>query len=256
MFRKKPKIDPRQQQEVILQDIGSQLRQIRTERGITWERIAQQTQIPVRLLQAIENGDLDSLPEPVYIRGLIRQFADFLDLDGGQLASSFPVELSVKSPQSYLSWRLPSLQLRPIHLYFLYIILVVVSVRGISQSLRQAAVEMNAVENQPLALQPPSPPPPTPPPSSVTVKDAPTNPVVVNIELKDKCWLKVVVDGKTEFEGVLPQGTHRTWVASQQLTVRAGNAGGVLVTFNDEKPKQLGDSGQVEEVTFQVQAPF
>jgi cytoskeletal protein RodZ len=252
MFRKKPKIDPRQLQEAALQEIGTRLRQIRIEQGISLEAITKQTRIPVRLLEAIETANLDALPEPVYIRGLIKQFAEFLGLDGVELASNLPVELSLKSSQSSFNLRLPNLQLRPIHLYFLYIILVMISVRGISESLRQSAIEMKADENLPQ----PRPTIPQPAPSgvspSITVKKTPNNPVVVNIQLKDQCWLKVVVDGKTEFEGILPQGTHRTWVANKQLTVRAGNAGGVLVTFNDEKTKQLGKSGQIEEVTFQV----
>lgn len=247
IFRKKPKIDPHHPQEVALQEIGEQLHRVRRDKGISLQQINQQTLIAVRLLEAIEKGDLDALPEPVYIRGLIKQFAEFLGLDGAGLASGFPVEVKVKSSQSSFNFRLPYLQFRPFHLYFLYIILVVVSVRGISESLRQSTLEMNAQDSQ---SQPTSSE--NLPQSSITVNDASNSPVVVNIKLKDQCWLKVVVDGKTEFEGVLPQGSQRTWVANKQLTVRAGNAGGVLVTFNEQKPKKLGQSGQVEEVTFQV----
>jgi hypothetical protein len=49
---------------------------------------------------------------------------------------------------------------------------------------------------------------------------------------------------------VLPEGTQRIWVAEQKLIVRAGNAGGVLVEFNDETAKEMGAPGQVQEVTF------
>ena len=43
------------------------------------------------MLQAIEQGKLDDLPEPVYIKGLIRQFADALGFNGVDFASSFPI---------------------------------------------------------------------------------------------------------------------------------------------------------------------
>jgi hypothetical protein len=76
--------------------------------------------------------------------------------------------------------------------------------------------------------------------------------VVVEIKLEDKSWLRVVVDGKTEFEGIVTKGTEKTWVANQQLTIRAGNAGAVLVAFNEEEAKHLGERGQVQEVTYKA----
>lgn len=38
--------------------------------------------------------------------------------------------------------------------------------------------------------------------------------------------------------------------ANKELTVRAGNAGGVLIAVNKKEAKQLGQPGQVEEVTY------
>ncbi|ACK72684.1 conserved hypothetical protein [Gloeothece citriformis PCC 7424] len=248
MFRKKPKINPHEEQQAKLIEIGAKLQQIRTEQGLSLETITKQTRIPVRLLKAIEAADMDSLPEPVYIRGLIKQFADFLGLEGSPLARTFPVYLTTKSYRSSFYWRLPGLQLRPIHLYFLYILLVIFSVRGISHILKQSVLEMNSLNTQSQTQVQST----TPNPAD---SQASTKPVVVNLKLKEKCWLRVVVDGKTQFEGVLPEGTHRTWIANKQLTVRAGNAGGVLITFNDNKSKQLGKPGQMQEITFNARSP-
>jgi len=39
-------------------------------------------------------------------------------------------------------------------------------------------------------------------------------------------------------------------VADKTLIVRAGNAGGVLVEFNNESAKQMGAPYEVQEVTF------
>ena len=36
------------------------------------------------------------------------------------------------------------------------------------------------------------------------------------------------------------KGTHQIWKAEEQLTVKAGNAGGVLVSVNKEEAKQMG----------------
>lgn len=255
-FRSKTPINPEQERREKLQDIGSHLQQIRREKGISLEEISQITHIQFRLLKAIEEGKLDSLPEPIYIREFLKQFAHVLGLDGTELANDFPTHLSATKVSSNFIWlRLPSLQLRPIHLYFFYILLVVFSVKGLSNQLKQETWSEWQPETQPQqAVQPviQSQPPQAAikPPS--TVKQDADKAVVVDVQIKDDCWLKVVVDGKTEFEGTLPQGTHRTWVASQKLTVKAGNAGGVFVAVNDEQAKQLGQPGQIQEVTFQV----
>jgi cytoskeletal protein RodZ len=201
-------------------------------------------------LQAIEAGELEALPEPVYVRWLIKQYAEYLGLDGGEFCREFPLVGTNYNSRPFLRGWLPSLQLRPIHLYFLYIVLVFFSVRSISHVLEQAALEVAPLPT-PSELVEQKPPAPVvkPSPSAKAVVHQ-SKPVVVEIKLKEDCWLKVVADGKTQFEGILPQGTQRRWEADKELTMRAGNAGGVYVAVNQEKAKQLGQPGEVEEVTY------
>jgi hypothetical protein len=63
-------------------------------------------------------------------------------------------------------------------------------------------------------------------------------------------WLRVVVDGKTQFEGVLAKGNNRTWEGQKNLKVRLGNAGGVILTYNDQLIGPIGKPGQVAEKEF------
>lgn len=254
-----------QEQIEKLEEIGARLRQCRIEQSISLEEVATQTRIQARLLQAIEDGRLDQLPEPVYIQGFIRRFAEALGLNGAELADAFPVGsgiLFMKPRWQYL----PAAQLRPLHLYLLYIVLVISSVSGLSYILNRSAVQVIEVDKNPAAQQFPTPNPTTPTPpkqslganSTAEVSHASQNgkPVQVGVTLKAQSWIRVVVDGKTEFEGVLPEGTQRTWMADQQLIVRAGNAGGVLVEFNDQSAKQMGAPGAVEEMTFAANPQF
>ena len=64
--------------------------------------------------------------------------------------------------------------------------------------------------------------------------------VSVGINLQERCWLKVMVDGQVAFEGTLPQGTQRQWTGKKQVTIKAGNAGGVVISFNNEQQKIFG----------------
>ena len=254
-MNKSPDTDLQIKQLEKLQELGSYLHQRRTEKGISLEAIAQHTKVQTRLLRAIEAGNWEELPEPVYIQGMLKQFANALGLNGAEFASAFPLETSLPR-QGYIGLRLPWLQLRPLHLYLLYIVVVVISVRGISNLLRQSAVEESSNEPQLVIVdnstKSAEPAPEMVEPTVSVSEKQPVKPVVIEVQLKDDCWLRVTADGQTEFEGVLPKGTVRTWVANEEITIRTGNAGGVVVTFNDQKAQQLGAPGQVQEVTYQA----
>jgi cytoskeletal protein RodZ len=257
LFKRKLQSNPQEKQREKLKELGSRLHQLRIEKGMSIERISKRTLIPSRLLKAIESGNLEALPEPIYIRGLIKQFADVMGLDGAELTKDFPTDLkNLETVQATYFWgRLPNFNLRPFHLYILYILLVMLSVRGLSNWLKHYAMEIGALDSpQPSVVQSsPVRNPASKPAKPIPVAQKPlAKAVVVDIKLQDECWLKVIVDGKTEFEGLLPEGTHRTWKANKRLTIRAGNAGRVLVAFNDQQAKQLGKPGQVQEITFQT----
>ncbi|NEP14003.1 MAG: helix-turn-helix domain-containing protein [Symploca sp. SIO2C1] len=250
-----------QEQIEKLEELGSRLQQFRTQQSITLEEVAQRTRIQARLLRAIEEGDLEQLPEPVYIKGFIKRFADALGLNGTEFASTFPTGEGIRLIRPS-SWRhMRAAQLRPLHLYLLYIFLVIGAVNGLSYLVKRSAIQ--AI--QPLQIREQIYQLPTPDngqqienkqkiapnkATTVTQNSQDSQQVQVNIILKAESWIRVVVDGRTEFEGVLPEGTHRTWVAKEKLSVRAGNAGGVVVAYNDETAKQLGAPGEVQEVTF------
>lgn len=257
---KENKLHFQQEQVEKLEELGSRLRQFRTEQCIPIEEVAAQTRIQARLLNAIEEGRLDQLPEPVYIKGFIKRFAEALGLNGAEFASAFPTGSGIQFIKP--SWRhLPAAQLRPIHLYLLYVFLVIGAVNGLSFLVSRSAIQVIKVEDYPQqAQQLPAPNNSATrnspqkldltKPTEVTQRAQDGKPVQVGVTLKSQSWIRVVADGKTEFEGVLPEGTQRTWVADKTLIVRAGNAGGVLVEFNDQTAKQMGAPGEVQEVTF------
>ena len=72
--------------------------------------------------------------------------------------------------------------------------------------------------------------------------------VQVGVTLKESSWIRVIADGKTTFEGTLEEGSKRTWKAQKELTVKAGNAGGVLVSVNQQEAKKMGKPGSVEQL--------
>lgn len=74
-----------------LREIGVYLSSVRQDQGLSLEEIASHTYIPLRILRAIETGDDHVLPEPVFVQGFIRRYADILGLDGTAIAQEFPI---------------------------------------------------------------------------------------------------------------------------------------------------------------------
>ncbi len=69
------------QSRTIFSSIGSQLRQRREILGLTLEEIERQTHVRRHYLQGLEAGEYDNLPSSVQARGMLSNYAHFLDLD-------------------------------------------------------------------------------------------------------------------------------------------------------------------------------
>ncbi len=257
---RKSSLPLQQQQAEQLATIGAYLANVRKQQALSLQEVASRTLVQARLLQAIEEGRLEALPEPVYIQGFIRRFAEALGLEGAPLAQQFPTGDIVRREGQPFRWKqLPIAQLRPFHLYLLYIFVVVCAVNGLSSLVNppigQTGQTPGVTETMSSSERPASTPPePTPTIQSQAPTAEPSKPLRVRVTLVSPSWIRVVADGQTAFEGVLQPGANQQWVANQQLVVRAGDAGAVLLSFNDGKDERLGEPGAVEEVVFESTA--
>lgn len=67
------------------QEFGQLLRHKREQKGLSIGEISERLKLPARQIEALERGDYESLPEPVFIRGFLRSYGRFLDLEESQL---------------------------------------------------------------------------------------------------------------------------------------------------------------------------
>ncbi|MBD2343297.1 RodZ domain-containing protein [Anabaena subtropica] len=280
-------------QEQQLQEISKHLRQVRQEKDIRIEEVAAKTNIRLYFLESLDAGKFAELPEPVYIQGFIRRYADVLGLDGQTLAKTFTVNVEPLTHE-FQANNTEHIKKRPnirIPLFVPYILLLgvaaialiyVLNPKLITESLvnKQDSVATNPRQSNPspITVVPPTEKPDSivtesqdltsspvvPSPTTAALTDIPTatpsptpsaenndnSSVAVTLELQGNSWLQVKADGKTEFVGELTKGERRTWTAKQELTVRSGNAGAVLISVNEKPAQLLGNSGDVKEVTY------
>ena len=74
--------------------IGDILRRERERQKLSIKDIEQGTSIRALYIEAIENGDYDKLPGNVYTKGFVKNYGNFLKLNGDDLSRQFSEEVS------------------------------------------------------------------------------------------------------------------------------------------------------------------
>ena len=243
--------------------LGEEFRSAREARGLTLSDVAEQIHIRSVYLNAIENEDWKSIGAPVYVRGFIRTYARFLGKDAedavGRFNQTSPVERPVVASASAAT--LSDNERSGPSLWAVVATLVAVvlvgfvgyewwqyahpggkgagPVAGATQAPQPAAT---GGESQAPVANTSARPAATPRASGVA-------PHELAVRLTQRSWLRVVVDGTQQLEGIFPAGTVRTFKGSV-ADVRAGNAGGVVVATNERSPKPMGNIGDVVEQRF------
>ena len=79
---------------------GASLRQHREEKKLTLETIVEKTKIRPAILEALEEDRFADLPEPVFLRGFLRQLAVCLGLDPTVVCREYMRRLEPETPQA------------------------------------------------------------------------------------------------------------------------------------------------------------
>src|SRR3989304_2180233 len=75
-----------------MSELGSWLIRAREARGLTLEDAERDTRISRRYLQALESEQFEVIPAPVYARGFLRSYSQYLGLDPQETLAMFPRE--------------------------------------------------------------------------------------------------------------------------------------------------------------------
>lgn len=85
--------------------IGITLRDARVRRGLTIDEVAQETRISGRFIDALEREAFEELPAPVYVRGFLRSYANYLKIDAQPLLEQLATQTGapLSGPDGFVS---------------------------------------------------------------------------------------------------------------------------------------------------------
>lgn len=259
--------------------IGEILRKEREQQKLTIQDVEQATSIRALYIEALEQGEYDKLPGEVYAKGFIKNYANFLNLNGDDMVKKFIMEISpaTVAPEENIPAEKTETQPAAAETSTItktrsqrraesaasnedddsrkkYLVAAVAAVilliGGLVFGLRGSGDdnsvvktdETQAVENPQVAQVTPETPPPAVTP--------PINGVSVQATFSDDCWTQVVIDGALIYEGMINAGQVFDWAGTQSVYVVLGNAGAVNFVMNGQDIGAIGANGAVVERTF------
>ncbi len=139
-----------QQRKDCLCELGRELRQGRELRSLSIQYVHSLTLVPLHHIESIENGEIEKLPQDIYVRGFIRRIGDAVGLNGNAMADALPKLDSIETHNSYLSVSDSDsddgFQMNSAHLYIGYTALMAGAVGGVAWLSQQPVVPHSVPE--------------------------------------------------------------------------------------------------------------
>jgi transcriptional regulator with XRE-family HTH domain len=239
--------------------LGSLLGEARKARGVTLEQAAAATRIRIRHLAALEEDRLAELPAPVYVRGYLRTYAGYLEIDADALVDVFeatydagagslaitPLSSFTATPNVVLTAPVAgAIGLVLLLLAFAgYVYRELDSIRTPTAQPRAAATALPSPTASASAVAAAVPTPtPTPAPATVVVSAT------------DTVWIDVQVDGKPQFADagkIMAAGSSLTFRGAK-LKVTTGKAAATYVNLNGRDLGPMGSGVVTREYSSQT----
>jgi len=265
----------------IFLEIGQQLRKRREMLSLTYEEVERHTRVRVLFLKALEDGALEDLPSPVQTRGMLANYAVFLDLDADTILFRFADGIQARhremKPDLPSRTRAPMTvhtSLPPLRSFIasdllfgggMAIMLLLFAIWGIGrvmtvrstlspqatspsisdvlagtvlptlpQEVTLIPAQETSQESTPVVTQ-----------TFVLVTLGPDVNVQVNITSTEQTFMRVIVDGKVQFDGRTATGSLYPFQAKDQIEILVGNAAGLKVIYNGRDLGLMGNFGEV-----------
>jgi len=261
----------------IFKEIGAELRDRRETLSLHLEEVERNTKVKAHYLEALEQGAMDRLPSTVQTRGMLSNYASFLDMDVDAVLLRFADALQAshreRNPQK--SARKPgqpiTANLPPLRNFIagdmifgvgMAVLLVGFVIWGINRVLTLQSIEdiqPTAPSISDVLLASPDPSLFTATPTLLPVEEfseeatptivIPTININVSVQVNlvavERTYVRVIVDGVMVFEGRVIPGNAYLYEAEDQVEVLVGSGAAVRIAYNGRDLGLMGTFGQI-----------
>jgi cytoskeletal protein RodZ len=250
--------------------VGQQLSERRLAQGLSQEQLADRMHLGIEQLAALESGDRDKLPEPVFIKAMVRRLSNHLELDADALVASLGSlsdgAVSNERVSQQKGPTSPPLQppSRPEKgAIWLWLVLIGATALGALAWVQRAALleliqqpqsnsasatakttttSKESITNAPDTAFDTAPEVALVLPSTSEVELANSGPIT--IKSKEPSWIALRREGTIEFEGIL-EG-ERIITSPDEIEIYAGRPDLLTVSISDGEPKVLGTISDIK----------
>jgi cytoskeletal protein RodZ len=261
----------------IFKEIGRELRTRRELLSLHFDEVERNTHVKAHYLDALERGALDELPSTVQTRGMLSNYATFLDLDVDALLLRFADALQARhrerNPQkpARTSGQPIIPNMPPVRGFIagdmifgvsVAILLVGFAIWGVSRVMTiqsQREIKPTAPSISDVLLASPNPALSTVTPTFLPVEsfpgeatvtvEIPTQNVNAQVQLNlvavERTYMRVIVDGEVAFDGRVVPGNAYPFEAENQVEVLVGSGAAIRTVYNGRDLGLMGTFGQV-----------
>jgi cytoskeletal protein RodZ len=241
-----------------MSSLGIRLRELRLAKGVSLDDIARSTRVGKRHLEALESDDLRELPSPVFVKGFIRAYCEFLETSPDEALGLYrEVSGEIVKPERLQNATLspPSRRFGPLMVSLILFVALGASLFALRLGLKSSPRPAPAVSAPARSSQQSVPSAtPTAVGSATTVPAQPapgpsvdpgTSAQRLVIRAVELTWIRVQVDEGQVTEELMQVGAVREWTAARKFVLTVGNAGGLEVDLNGRRIPPLGAKGAV-----------
>ncbi len=229
-----------------LKEIIQTLKQKRESLGLTIEDVSRQTKMNSTVIANIENGEVDKM-SAVYLKGFLKIYISFLGLEKDLIAA---LDNEFKKKEIHPAMKKPEVPPSPStpfltgsRLFFkeyktaigVLIVLIAagwVAVKGtqvLFKHLRAAQKKTGVSVRLParsIAVSRSA--------SGSEIKMKKSTEIRVTLRARKECFLRLRKDGIVIFDGIVPRGTARTWIAQKDIEMSINDRSAVEIEVNGE----------------------
>lgn len=229
-----------------LEKLGRFLKARREEKGFTISQVSNALCVRKSLIEAMEQGNWSMLPHHVYVKGYIKEYANFLNVLT-EIANDLVEEQKVVAPEIPIQQAVDPPRKRIPRKAFVYSVIVVVLLGYliVSRTQREQTytppVETTGHISSTGAFS-------TGPVENTLSSSNMSDKKMLMISCQERTWISVIIDDTEKKEFMLNPQEVIILSAKEKFDLLIGNAGGIKMLLNGKDVQFSGKNGEVKRI--------